>query len=178
MSRASVAWTTLRREEGFTWKLKSLVTNWKLQVNSWFWSVSGFINVWYTLWVCVPWSDLWALKLLMDNFLPWVGGFHATWLLIKKLYEVVFIKMSRKKEICSNSFKNLEILGRKSLYCQFSLSKTAQQDELLFRKLPIIFRAWKIHWTFISWGAVSCISEYLINRGNWDSIPNITPSEF
>lgn len=174
-----MAWTTQRREEGFIWKLKSLVTNWKLQVNSSFWSVSGFTKVWYTLWVCVPWSDLCALKLLVENFLPEGWGFHSTWLWIKKLYEVVFIKISRKKEICSNSFKNLEILVRRSLYCQFSLSEAAQQDELLFRKLSIIFRAWEMHQTFFSWGVVSCIWEYWINIGNWDSnIPNTTPSEF
>lgn len=123
MSQASVAWTTQRREEGFIWRLKSLVTNWKLQVNSSFWSVSGFTNVWYTLWVCVPWSDIRALKLLVENFLPEVGGFHTAWLWIKKVCEAVFIKISRKEEICGNSFKTLDILVRKSLYFSFPCQK-------------------------------------------------------
>lgn len=41
----------------------------------------------------------------------------------KKLCEVVFIKISRKKEICGNSFKTLDILVRKSLYFSFPCQK-------------------------------------------------------
>lgn len=49
-------------------------------------------------------------------------------------------------------------------------------DELL-RKLAIIFRTQEMLLALISWGAVSCIVEYLINKDDLESIPDITPSE-